>query len=430
MESLDIIVIGAGASGLIAARELSKAGWKVTIVEARDRIGGRIQTYLDAEFTSPTELGAEFIHGDLKETTKLLKEYKIEYSPAKGQIWQVRKGELEKNKDFVPEHHRLLEMKLKAMKRDMPVKKFLDVHFKGPEFHLLQQGVIGFVEGYESAEVERFSTLAFREDWLKAEEWEQYRIDGGYGKLIDALANDCRKNGCEFHLSSVVKKIIWKKNFVEVICEKGKRFTASKAVVAVPLGILQQERIVFLPALAGKIKSVKELGYGEVIKILLLFKSKFWEEKKLQERVGENLDKLFFLFSHAPVPTWWTQYPSSTPLLSGWLSGSGAKKMKRLSDKEILEEAIRSLSLIFEISRKSLKENLQSWKVVNWSKDEFTRGSYSYATVNAKKNIERSASPEKNTLFFAGEHLSEPAGTVEGALISGFKAAEKIFGKS
>ena len=425
MKNNEVIVIGAGASGLVVARELSRAGVNVTIIEAHDRVGGRIHTIQDDEFTWPTELGAEFIHGNLKTTFKLLKEYKISYSSAKGQIWHVRKGELEKDKDFVADHHRLLEKELKRLKRDMPLKKFLDTHFKGNEFFSMKQAVTGFVEGYESAEMERFSTFAFRKDWLDAEDWDQYRVEGGYGKLMSALAGDCVKQGCRIIFSSPVRKIKWKKDFAQVMCEE-KTFTANKAVVAVPLGVLQQNKISFSPALPEKIKASQTLGYGEVIKILFLFKTKFWENKTLQKKLEENLDKLFFLFSEASVPTWWTQYPSSTPLLTGWLSGSKAKKRMHNSEKEIFEEAMQSLSFIFEESESDLKAKLKAWKVVNWSKDEFSLGSYPYATVNAEKHIGKIFKPEKNTLFFSGEIFHEGGGTVEDALSAGFKTSEKI----
>jgi len=227
-------------------------------------------------------------------------------------------------------------------------------------------------------------------------------------------------------MSSDVKKINWKKNFVEIICANGKHFRAPQVVITVPLGIIQQNKIRFSPELSSKMKAAKALGFGDVIKILLLFKTKFWEEKRLQERVDKNLKKFFFLFSSETIPTWWTQFPFSSTLLNGWLSGPEAKKRSLKTDREIFEEAMDSLASIFETEKNILKAKLKTWKVVNWSKDEFTLGSYAYATVNADKNRNILGRAEKKTLFFAGEHFEEPIGTVEAALKSGLKVAEEI----
>ncbi|HZV70734.1 MAG TPA: NAD(P)/FAD-dependent oxidoreductase [Saprospiraceae bacterium] len=423
MENKDIIVVGAGAAGLITARELARAGRKVIILEARRRLGGRIHSFSDKKFNTSTEAGAEFIHGKLETTLGLLKEYKIDKLPGKGQVWQIRNGELEKDKDFIADHHHQLSKKLKLVKRDLPVHKFLETHFKGVEYTSLRNSVKSFVEGYESADVEHFSTIAFREEWHGAEDWEQYRVQNGYGSLINAIADECRHLGCKIYLNQAVTKISWKKNEVEVLCSNGKKYIASQSVITVPLGILQQGLIRFAPAMPARMKAIKSLGFGHVIKILMLFKTKFWQEKKLQKRVGQDLDNLFFIFSKASIPTWWTQHPSDSTLLTGWLSGPKAKGHASHTEKEIIDEAIHSLAIIFDTDEKTIRSKLKAWKVVNWNKDEFSRGSYTYATVNAAKHRIAGGKAEKNTLFFAGEHFAEEPGTVDAALKSGLKTA-------
>src|SRR6476619_6448005 len=94
MES--ILVVGAGAAGLMAAYELSKKGNQVIILEAANRLGGRIHTVTDPSFSQPIELGAEFIHGDLKLTLSLLKESSIKYRETKGEMLHLKKGKIEK----------------------------------------------------------------------------------------------------------------------------------------------------------------------------------------------------------------------------------------------------------------------------------------------------------------------------------------------
>lgn len=430
MHTHDIIIIGAGASGLIAARELACEGYDVLVLEGSKRIGGRAFTFRDDKFPDWTETGAEFIHGKQKETIRLLKEYKIKLTPAKGKIWQPRFGEEnDHDKDLVKGHRRLLSKKLKAVKRDLSLKKFLNAHFKGNEFTLLRQTVQGMVEGYESADVKEFSTIAFRDEWHDVEKWKQYRVKGGYRKLMNALATDITENGGVIRFSSVVYKVRWKKHNVEVYCKDGKVHLARQAIITVPLGVLQAKRITFLPAMPGKSKAIQELGFGDVIKILLLFKTPFWQDKQLHERVEENLDKLFFLFSKENIPTWWTQSTGKSSLLTGWLSGPKAQRNSSKSNQQILQESILSLASIFKTDARYIRSKLKSWKVVNWCREEFTLGSYAYATVNGKKNRAQLTRSEKDTLFFAGEHLADEPGTVEAALKSGLKVARDIKGK-
>ncbi len=426
MEGNEVVIIGAGAAGLIAARNLLRQRVRVTILEARNRLGGRIYTFTNSQFTLPAEGGAEFIHGKQKLTLELLKEYKIKHYVAKGKIWHAHSAVPEADRSIVTEHHGRLVKKLRELKRDLPLKTFLDRHFKGAQFELLRKEIRGFVEGYESASIEHFSTLAFKKDWLEAEEWEQYRIQGGYGDLINALADECRSLGCTIKLSSVVKRIVWKQGLAELHCRNDKKYTASKVLVTIPLGILQKNKIHFSPALPNKIKAARALGFGDVIKIQVLFKTNFWEEKEIQHRLGIKMKNIFFIFSTALVPTWWTQSPQSSGLLCGWLSGPGVKEYSKLTEKQILEESLLSLTEIFKMDRKAIRQKMISWKVFNWSNDEFTLGSYSYSTVNSEKNKRILGKVEKRTLYFAGEHFEEPSGTVEAAFKSGLEVAKDM----
>ena len=101
MAKTEIIIIGAGAAGLMCARELAQAGKKVMILEARDRSGGRIHTLTDPHFPLPVELGAEFIHGELEVTHKLLDEAKLVSYKTGGDLWRSEKGRFIEQKDFI-----------------------------------------------------------------------------------------------------------------------------------------------------------------------------------------------------------------------------------------------------------------------------------------------------------------------------------------
>src|SRR6185437_3219265 len=186
MEQYDVIVIGAGASGLMAARELTKAGQKVLVLEARDRIGGRIHT-INNDFSKPTEAGAEFVHGNLPVTLGLLKEGNIAYTTTEGENWQFKNNRLTNAESFMQGWEIVME-RLKKLEQDTTVKEFLDTHFSGDEYSNIRKSLTGFVEGYDAADVSKASIFAFRDELIGDSEWEaQYRLVNGYGELLNFL---------------------------------------------------------------------------------------------------------------------------------------------------------------------------------------------------------------------------------------------------
>ena len=162
---------------------------------------------------------------------------------------------------------------------------------------------------------------------------EQYRIEGGYVKLIDYLHNQCKEHGVYFYLSHPVSEVRWKKDEVEVITLQ-KSFKAKKVLITVPIGVLQSETIRFSPAIPGVINAAKKLGFGPVVKTLLQFDEAFWKNKKFTQ--GKNLDKLSFIFSKSIIPTWWTYHPKHVAMLTGWSCGPNAETIKGLTKDEIL----------------------------------------------------------------------------------------------
>jgi phytoene dehydrogenase-like protein len=138
LEINHIIIIGAGAAGLMAARELARAGKRVTILEARDRCGGRIDPLPAAEFGYRAEGGAEFIHGEATVTYGLLREAGLSWRPVEGARWNVKRGALSRDDANTP-HSEALYGVLKKLTSDVTVTALLDRHFAGPEFTALRQ---------------------------------------------------------------------------------------------------------------------------------------------------------------------------------------------------------------------------------------------------------------------------------------------------
>src|SRR6516162_977195 len=136
----EIIVIGAGAAGLMVAMELLREGKQVRIIEARNRIGGRIFTSEERGFSMHIEAGAEFIHGDLPETLRLLQEAGLRYHETAGVMWNAREEDAHKQIDFV-EHQKLFAKKLSEVKEDMSVTKFLESYFTDEKYDSLRMSI-------------------------------------------------------------------------------------------------------------------------------------------------------------------------------------------------------------------------------------------------------------------------------------------------
>ena len=185
----NIIVIGAGATGLVAARELARAGKRVTILEARDRCGGRIHPLPSAEFGYPAEGGAEFVHGEAPLTRRLLGEAGLATLRIKGARWSVEKGVLSPD-DWSDPHVDQFHKVLMELRSDMSVAQFLQQHFSGQEYVELRTSIWGMVEGYDAADPHRASVLALRDEWMDRGESPQARIAGGYHALVDFLVSN------------------------------------------------------------------------------------------------------------------------------------------------------------------------------------------------------------------------------------------------
>jgi len=426
MNDTHVLIIGAGATGLMAAHILSKAGKKITILEARDRCGGRIHTIDDIE------LGAEFIHGDLPVTLNLLKEAGITIQPANGEMWHYRGGKFTNERGFMDDWGLLME-KLQKQHKDISINEFLAKEFPGDDYNELKDSVRAFASGYDTADPDVASTFALRSEWLNDDEGAQHRVKGGYAAMIDYLEEEINDAGGKIILNSVVKEIEWSRGRAKAITADDKIFEAEKLLLALPLGVLKADKnekaaITFTPPIPRQVDALNKMGFGAIIKVLLKFDEPFWEDEQTEALAGKSLKTMAFLLSDEEIPTWWTQTPQHSTVLTGWLGGPAAEAKKTSTDDELFNLSLQSLSNIFKRSVADLQEKLLFSSVANWTIDPFTLGSYAYDTVESSSARKVSEEPVEGTLFFAGEYLYEgPAmGTVEAALTSGKEVAEKM----
>ena len=409
------IIVGAGPAGLHAAYVLSKAGHTCLILEARDRIGGRVHTITGGD-GKPFEAGAEFIHGDLPITIELLKKAGLEKSKAGGRWVSLRGGEASGGSNGGKDWSAMLK-KMRSLERNVSLQDFLDEQYAGNEHVALKDRAISYAEGFDSADASRASAKALAEEW-SSEDGENYRIDGGYGALMDYLSKIVVSAGSRILLSHPVSSVRSSAEGVTVAVGD-KTFTAAQAVVAVPLGVLQKWGASLLPEAPAHTGALRLLGMGDVIKFVFRFREPFWEEA---------YPGLGFLLGAAEVPTWWTQAPEKSAVLTGWMAGRAARAHAHLSEKMLREAALKSLAQTFSRDIYSLEVLLEETHVFNWSDDPCALGSYAYATVDGKSAQAVLSQPHDGRIFFAGEYMYDgPAmGTVEAALWSGREVATEI----
>jgi monoamine oxidase len=419
-----IIVIGAGAAGLAAARSLSKRGKQVIVLEARNRIGGRIFTSTDCGFSQAVENGAEFIHGDLPLTQRLAKEAGVRYREGDGKQWNVENGKKEKGEFFDAGWDELIKT-LKKLDHDMSIGEFLDSSFGDKKYQSLRESVTRFVQGFDAADPYKASAFALRTEWTETDATTGYHLVGGYSLLMEHMFNQCKLADVEFHFSAVVKEIYWQKDKVTVITGGDERFDGEKVVITIPPAVLRTGVIRFFPEMPEQQQAIRKIETGGVIKFLVEFTEPVWEKGHSKE--FREFPDAYFIFSDAYVPTWWTQDPSEFPLLTGWLSGPGTLSLK-LSDEELLNEGIQSLSYIFDCPRDVVRSKIRAAKVVNWVNDPFAKGAYAYKTIETTEVIGLLSRPVEDTVYFAGEAYYDgpEMGTVEAALATGEGVAKKM----
>jgi monoamine oxidase len=414
------VVVGAGAAGLMAARELARAGKRVTILEARSRCGGRIYPLPAEEFGYKAEGGAEFVHGAAPVTRALMREARVSLSPRGGTRWRVRAGALSPADPALPHAGRFYRA-LRAVKADLPVAEFLERQFAEPQYDELRRSVRRTVEGYDAADPHRFSTLALRDEWTAREEGEHGRIAGGYGTLIEHLASDCRLHGATLHFDAAVIAIDERGGRIAARCHHGAMLEADAAILTVPLPLLSD---IALPSMAReRAAATADIGFGNVVKILLRFTERWWAD-----HARRDLTDLSFLVSDATVPTWWTQHPSRYPVLTGWYAGPKADRVSSLTEVELIDMGLASLAEIFDRPVDAIRGKLVASRAINWGSDPFARGAYSYATPRTRGAQSVLSKPDGGAIFFSGEALyaGPDTGTVEAALASGQETARTI----
>jgi monoamine oxidase len=436
---VDVIVIGAGVAGLAASRLLSDEGLQVVMLEARDRVGGRIDTRHIHSTPIPVELGAEFVHGEPPELLDLVDKAQLKLLDVPHPHWFVQGGRLISSRSLWNGIEELMK-RMQRLSKDESFEHFLKTIPNGEVSSATAEFAARYVQDFHAAIIDRIGTKGLNYINESAEKISGdtiFRLKGGYDRLNDWLYNQAIKNGAAVYLNSPVTEIRWRRDNVSVVVanDESRMFSGTRCVITLPLGVLQAKSteagaIQFSPALPDETaEAISRLAMGDVIKVVLEFRDRFWEELELPAENGpQSLRELSFLHSSGgEFRTWWTMLPERAPLLTGWFGGPAADALLD-QDKEIaVAKAVASLAALVQVSEHYLREKLVANYFHNWKTDPFARGAYSYLPVGGCEAQHQLKQPIEGTLYFAGEALGDGhVGTVHGALMSGIRAANDI----
>ncbi len=418
----DVIVVGAGITGLAAGRLLAEAGLTVAILEARDRIGGRILTV--RERGEIIEMGAEFVHGRPPELLALLAEAGLEIYERTGDLLQLENGVLRTGakKDTAPASQ---DSPLERLKEYAgPQSTTADISFAA---YLDEIGVdgserfeaIAFVEGFNAADAGEASIRALgyqqqAEDAIDGD--RNWRLQEGYDRLPHFVAERFQAAGGRIVLNAPVEAVDWQPGRVIIRTASGE-FTANRAVITLPLGVLQAETVRFDPAPGSILEIASMLRMGQVCRLTLVFSRSLWPEE------------MSFLLTRELLPSvWWTAYPAASRSLTGWVGGPRASALLVLDSADLYKKACSALAWALTMAVEDVQALLVSAHTHNWQSDPYSLGAYSWIPAGAVGAPVRMTEPVASTLFFAGEHTDTTGhwGTVHAALGSGLRAARQV----
>ncbi len=416
-----IIIIGAGMAGLSACHKLMEYGFSVTILEARDRIGGRIVT--NHALGMPIGGGASWIHGidgnpvaalanlcNVRMTT--MDQEQFCYYDHQGNFISVQEKEnFNQRFDGWLEQARQLAYQ---SEKDISLAQALTAIIPFAQLSAREKALfetkLMYFEGYIGEDYELLSAR----HWDAEQPWPGkncFLIDS-YEPIINYLKQDC-----DIQLNQVVKEINVSSDQVEIKTQDSS-FHADAVLVTVPLGVLKNNDIQFNPPLPDdKQQAIHRTAMGVLNVTAIKFPHGFWPKKS----------QAFFYtqFDYLSVPFFFNLHSfAEQPILMGYSGGQRARELEKFSDDELMEKILRNFRMVYG---DHLAEP-DAFMNTRWASDPFSRGSYSYLPVGASsEDMDALAKPVGDRLFFAGEatHAKHPA-TTHGALLSGIREAEKI----
>ena len=401
----DVIVIGAGMAGLAAARRLAEAGLKVLVLEASERVGGRIRTVRDGDIV--VELGAEFVHGRPPELWSLLEEA--------GLATYERTGEFVGGDD--PEQHDTLERLEDFAGEDCSFAEYVG-RLDMSEAERARE--TGYVEGFNAADAQEASVKALgvqqrAEDAIEGD--RMWRVVEGYDRIPAYLEQKLLEAGGRIEFGACVGAVTRDGTGVHATTTNGYVYRAKTCVVTLPLGVLQAELVRFEPPVRRAMEAASRMRMGQVCRFTMVFKRRLWEEG------------MSFLLEPEAVPgVWWTARPYEERSFTGWVGGPSSTDLLALPADELRESAIAGAARALKLPAAVVRSELLGFHTHDWRSDQLAQGAYSWVPVGGVEASAAMSEPVDGVLFFAGEHTDTTGhwGTVHAALRSGLRAAGQV----
>lgn len=416
LADVDVIVIGAGIAGLTAASWLAKRGYEVTVLEAKDHIGGRLQT--DWSLGAPFEVGAGWIHGpDGNPVTKLAKAVNGKMVVTEDESFKVFAHDgVEQDYENVVENWDVFTNVIKkvddAFDNDQPLSKAIKrVAPKALKDPLLAWMFSAYTEFDTGGPLEKLSAYYFDED--EAYDGADVVLTTGYDKILGPLAKDL-----DIRLNQVVTEVEYEEGDGAVVYTDSGSYESSFVICTLPLGVLKSGDVKFAPTLPkSQRRRIKKVGMGNVTKLAMKFDQAYWPT-----------DVQYFGLMTKEKGRWnyFLNYRtfSEQNILLGLSVGAYSGKIEKQGEAAMLKDAMKAVRTMFGDDVPQPKEYLAT----RWSQDAFSKGAYSYSKLGIQPDdFDDMAKPIADTLIFAGEHTNfKYHATVHGAYLSGLKAAELV----